>query len=96
MPYPEARYQKDASIVSREIAGEVILVPIRQNMGDMESIYTLNETASRTWELIDGQRTVGEIAGQIVQEFEVEEDEARRDLIELLEQLQAIGAVERV
>ena len=51
MPHPEARYQKDASIVSREIAGEVILVPIRQNMGDMESIFTLNETASRIWEL---------------------------------------------
>ena len=39
-------YQKDPDMVSREIAGEVILVPIRRNVGDLESVYTLNETAA--------------------------------------------------
>ena len=90
------RYQKDPSIVFREIAGEMILVPIRQNVGDLESIYTLNETAARIWELIDGQRSVREIGDQIVEEFEVSAEEAERDLLELLAQLESFGAVERV
>ena len=83
-------------MVSREIAGEVILVPIRQNVGDLESIYTLNETAARAWSLIDGQHTVMDIQEAIVAEFEVEDNEAQQDLIELIENLESISAVEKV
>jgi hypothetical protein len=89
------RYLKSPSIVSREIAGEVILVPIRRTAGDLESIYVLNETAARMWELIDGQRSVGQIRDQVVAEFEVEAAEAEGDLRELLEQLSALDAVQR-
>ena len=91
----ETRYSKDASIVARQIAGEYILVPIRQSAGEVESIYTLNETAARMWELIDGQRSVGQIRDQVVAEFEVEAAEAEGDLHELIEQLVALDAVER-
>jgi len=92
----EERYQKDPSIVAREIAGEMILVPIRQNVGDLESIYTLNETAARMWELLDGQRSLREIHGVIVDEFDVEAEEAQQDLLGFVAQLETIGAVKRV
>jgi hypothetical protein len=90
----DQRYQKDPSIVSREIAGETILVPIRRSVGDLASIYTLNETASFVWERLDGERTLGEIKGEVLEAFEVEGQEAELDLLELMEQLRAIGAVE--
>ena len=80
-------------MVSREIAGEAILVPIRQNVGDLESIYTLNETAARVWELIDGKNTVRDIRDAIVTEFAVDEDEAEDDLVELLCDLESITAI---
>jgi len=88
------RYQKDPSIVAREIAGEMILVPIRRHVGDLESIYTLNETASFVWERLDGQRTLGEIKGEVLAAFAVEGEEAEQDLLELVGQLKSIGAVE--
>lgn len=91
----DERYRRSTSIVAREIAGETILVPIRQNVADLESIYVFNETASRIWELVDGRRPVREIRDQIVAEFEVQEDEAEQDLAELLAQLEEIGAIER-
>lgn len=46
MDHLERCYQRDKSIVSRTIEEEVILVPIRQNVGDLESIYTLNEVGA--------------------------------------------------
>jgi len=92
----DKRYRKDPSLVARNIAGEVILVPIRQNAGDLESVYTLNETASFVWERLDGQRTLGEIKRELLDAFEVDEPDAERDLIELLEQLTGIGVVEAV
>ena len=61
MNYLDKVYTKSDSIVFRKIADEFILVPIRQNVGDLESIYTLNETAARIWELIDGKIKVKEI-----------------------------------
>jgi hypothetical protein len=89
-------YKKDPDMVSREIAGEVILVPIRRNVGDLESVYTLNETAARAWTLFDGSHTVNQIQDQIISEYEVDEDEAQLDLIELIQQLEEIGAIARV
>lgn len=93
MDFLEKVYQKSDSIVSRKIADEFILVPIRQNVGDLESIYTLNETAARIWELIDGKIEVREIKERIVEGFEVTPEEAEKDLIEHLQQLEEIEAI---
>ena len=89
-------YQKDESIVSRDIAGEMILVPIRQSVGDLESIYTLNEVAACVWGLIDGETRLDAIKDEIVSQFEVDADEAKRDLIELIDQLEEAEAIHPV
>ena len=62
-------------------------------MGDLESIYTLNEVAARIWELIDGKRTIREIKKNIVEEFEVSPEEAEKDLQEHLQQLKKMEAI---
>ncbi len=89
-------YKKSDSIVSRKIADEFLLVPIKQNVGDLESIYTLNEVATRVWELIDGKKKVKEINDKIVEEFEVTPQEAEKDLANLVKQLLAVGAITKV
>ena len=94
MDFLNTVYKKSDSIVFRKIADEFILVPVRQNVGDLESIYTLNETAARIWELIDGKIEVREIKEKIVEEFEVGPQEAEKDLMEHLRQLERMKAVE--
>jgi hypothetical protein len=89
-------YRKDPAIVARQIAGEMILVPIRQNVGDMESIFLLNETALLAWNMFDGSHTLADIRAQIVQEFDVDELRAGQDLLELVDQLVEVGAVVKV
>ena len=86
-------YRNSESIVSRKIGQEVILVPIRHDVGDLESIYTLNDVAARIWELIDGTRNVGEIENLIVEEYDVTQAEAKGDIERYLGQLEEIGAV---
>ena len=96
MSASEEVYLQDDSFVSRRIEDEVILVPIRQNVADLESIYTLSEVGARIWEQIDGRRATAEMLRLIVEEFEVTEEEAEKDLKEFIEQLAAIGAITRV
>ncbi len=86
-------YTKSDSIVSRKIADEVILVPIRQDVGDLESIYTLNEVAARIWELVDGKSTVKEIRDVIVSEYEVPPIEVEKDIMGCLHELESVKAV---
>ena len=93
MEFLEKVYNRSDSVVSRKIGDEFILVPIRQDVGDLESIYTLNETAARIWELIDGKTRVREIQERIVDEFDVEPQQAEQDLKEHLAQLEGIQAI---
>jgi hypothetical protein len=92
----ERIYQKNPDIVAREIVGELVLVPIRRQLADLDSIFVLNDVASRIWELIDGQRSVGAIRAQILAEFDVVAAQAETDLQTFLDQCNELGAIEPV
>lgn len=95
MTFLDRIYRKSDSMVFRKIGDECILVPIRQGVGDLDSIYTLNETAARIWDLIDGERRVREIKDRLLAEYEVTAAEAEEDLLEHLNQLESLQAVTR-
>lgn len=92
MKTSERYYKKNPDFVHRKIAGELILVPIRQKIGDLESIFTLNEVAGFIWEQIDGKKNLDAIKEAVLNEFDVKPSEAEKDLKELLQQLEEIGA----
>ncbi len=85
-------YVKDESIVSRRLDEEVILVPVRNNVADMDSIYVLNEVGSRIWELIDGKRDSGEIIEIIRDEYDSPPD-VEGDVMGFIADLERIGAI---
>ena len=87
------RYFRDPDFVHRRIVDEVILLPVSQNFGDLESIFTLNEVGARIWDLLDGERSVEDIAEVIVAEYVTSPDTAARDVAAFLRQLESIGAV---
>ena len=58
-------------IVSREIEGELIIVPITSGIGDMEDeLYTLNETGRPIWDRLDGKTSLGDIAKALTEEYD--------------------------
>jgi hypothetical protein len=87
-------YRRNENVVSRKIVDELILVPIRTNVADMESIYSLNEVGASVYALIDGQRSVGDICAAIAEEFEVSIDQAETDVTEFLQKLISINSIE--
>jgi len=52
-----------------------------------EGALVLNAPAAVTLELIDGARSVGDIASAIVERFDVTEERAREDVCALLQRL---------
>jgi len=88
------RFSKKKELVTRSISGETIIVPVEGHVGDLDSIYTLNEVGSTIWALIDGQNSITRIVEAVCREYEVTPQEARQDVVELIDSLEAAGLVE--
>lgn len=93
---PEDVFRKKGEVVFRNIGGESLLVPIVNNVGDLSSIYTLNETGTRIWGLLDGKRSVREITQLITDEYDVSEDVAIDDVGGFINELVNIRFLEKV
>lgn len=89
-----ARPRKKGEYAAREISGETIVVPIRGQVGDLESIYSLNEVGSVIWSMLDGETTVGAVIDEVCLRFGVSREEAERDTLEFLRGLESAGLVE--
>ena len=86
-------FQKNENFVFRQIDDETILVPIKNNVGDMGSIYNLNEVGAYIWQHLDGEETLSDIKNKIAVEFEVSPETAEEDLMEFVDQLEEIEAI---
>lgn len=89
-------YKQADSLVSREIAGEMLLVPLQNNIGDLESIYTLNETGAYIWANLDGSHTLKDVCAGLVSEYDVPEESAWEDVIYFVNSLLSISALVEV
>ena len=93
MPPIESVFRKNENFVFRQIDDETILVPIKNNVGDMESIYNLNAVGAYVWECLDGRRTLLDIMNLVTEAFEVSPQDAQSDLFDFMGQLKEIEAV---
>ena len=75
------------SIVTRKTGNEYILVPITNNIADMNSVYTLNETGAFIWDQIDGKRSVGEIISALTDEYEIDSANAEEDVFTFIDNM---------
>ena len=81
-------YVPSQDIVSREIEGELIIVPLVSGIGDMENeLYTLNQTGKAVWEKLDGRKSLKDIAKELNEEFEASEGEIQKDVVGLVQEL---------
>jgi len=87
-------YRRSKEVVCREVGGESILVPIRNRVGDLESIFVLSPVAAKIWSLIDMMPVDG-IIDALCEEFEVDRETASADVTELLESLEVASLVNK-
>ena len=86
----EACFVKEKDLVTRDIAGESIIVPIKGHVGDLDGLFTLNEVGAMIWQLIDGQKTGRQLAEAVKDEYDVE---AEDDVVDFLQSLEDAGLI---
>lgn len=73
--------------VVRKIANQYMAVPVGARAKELHGMIGLNETAAFLWELLEEERTAGELAERLYDEYEISEEgalETVRKFIELL------------
>jgi hypothetical protein len=102
-PHPQQVFVRSQSVVSRRVAGETLIVPVRGKVGDLASIYSFNPTGSLIWQSLEAPKGLAELVSIVEQEYAVEHDHAERDvkqflhdvlaadLVQIREQLQMVG-----
>ena len=84
------------SFVTRQIAGDTLIVPVTGHVMDLESIYVLNPVGSRIWELLGSPTTADRIAEVVASEFAVSPQHAADDVVEFLDSLVARGLIQQL
>jgi hypothetical protein len=75
------------SIVTRKTGNEYVLVPVANNIADMNSVYTLNETGAFIWELIDGEKNVGDLIELLITEYDINKETATKDVFSFIDEM---------
>ena len=89
-------YVRSDSVVSRVIAGDTLIVPVRGGVGDLASIYSLNPVASTIWSAIAEPRSEEQIIARVVEEFSAEVRQVAPEVKSCLSEMQSAGLIEPV
>ena len=87
MAHLDKIFRKTDNTVTKEVGDECIIVPMADNVADMESVFTLNDTGAFFWALIDGERTVNQIVEVVLEEYDVDRETVIRDFSAFLAEM---------
>ena len=79
--------RRSESIVTRKTGNENVLVPVTDNIADMNSVYTLNDSAAFIWELIDGKKNVEELIEAVTGRYDIDRETAVGDVFSLMRKM---------
>ena len=78
---------RSPSVVTRKTGNEYVLVPVTNNIADMTSVYTLNETGAFIWELIDGKKNVEDLIKAVIDKYDIDKETATRDVFSFIDNM---------
>ena len=87
----DARFMRDPDLVAADMDGDLVMMSI-----DNGEYYGVGGVGPRIWELLESPRTVEQISAAIVDEFEVEADTCREDILGFIRQLLDMGLVRQI
>ncbi len=84
------RFQKSEDVVSREVAGEMVLLDLASGL-----YFGLDPVGSRIWEVLDdGPCALNDVCAAIEAQFDAPREVIERDVIALMQELSEKSLVE--
>lgn len=80
-------------LVKRNIAGDIILVPIGSASLEIKGLITLNEAAEIIWDALPSAESVADLVKAITDFYEIDDATAEHDVNEFLEKLRELNVI---
>lgn len=74
------KIKKNPDLIMRNIAGECVLVPTGELAAKFNGMINLNTTAKFIWENMDKVSSLEELTALMLENFEIDEETAARDV----------------
>ena len=85
--------KRSSGFLMRQVAGRYVLAPVGETAKSFSGMITMNATGKFLWDLLEQDQTVDSLAQALVDNYEVEFDKAKEDVIKYLEPLLPVKAV---
>jgi hypothetical protein len=83
-------YRRTAQLLEAGVGDELVALD-----PDKGSCFGFNSVAASVWRALEQPRSFDELSDRLLDEYEVDRDQCRTELAELLEQMTSNGLVER-
>lgn len=78
----------------REVAGNIIVVPVGDASMEFNGMISLNETGAFLWKLLKNDVEPKFLLSELMKEYDVEEEQAKKDITDVINKLYSAGVLE--
>jgi hypothetical protein len=84
----EKRYTPSDDVVAREIAGEVVIVPLTGGIGETDNdLFSVNSTGREIWRRLDGKNRLCDVVDDILDHFDASRSVIEEDVLGFINEL---------
>ena len=80
--------------VLRAVGEKILVVPVGKTMASFNGMLVLNKTGKFLWDNLQKDIEVEDLVKILMQNYSVEEDFAKKDVLEFIKKLQSAGIIE--
>lgn len=89
-------FRKNEVLSTRKIGDEVILVPIRGKLAQLQQVFSLNPVGAFIWDRLDGVLNLKGLKSRVTETFDVQEATAEADLLSHIRELEEADLIVEV
>ena len=89
-------YARNPDFIFRKVVEEMILVPIVQDVANMDFVFALNDVGATIWQQLETPQTHENLTQAVLTEYDAEPDVINKDLENFLREMLEIGAINEV
>ncbi|RLB87812.1 MAG: hypothetical protein DRH26_14825 [Deltaproteobacteria bacterium] len=81
-------YARSPDVIARQIEDEYIIIPLVGGIGNIDDcLFSMNKTGKKIWDMLDGIKSLNGIVGDLILEYDIQKDQAKKDVKGFLQEL---------
>jgi hypothetical protein len=84
----QKNYIRNNSTISGRLHDELVMMDVEKG-----KYFSLNPVATRIWDILEKSLSAEELCLQLTEEYEVDAEQCRKEVVELLEEMHKLGLI---